>query len=229
MKRIISIGMSAFDVTLPVDSYPVENTKNRIGNRRLQNGGGAANNASFLMGMWHDDVTFISTVGNDYQGMFLEKEMKSIGVKTLFSKIDHVPTTTSYIITNLSNSTRTIITNKAELVHDKEENVTGDYILVDGNDYELALKVFEQNPNAIKIIDAGRVNEGILELNKYCDYIVCSNDFAKEYTKREMNYEDHEQLQSIYDEIQKDYKGLLIITLEDHGCMVKLNNEFHFI
>lgn len=230
MKRIISIGMSAFDVTLPVDHYPIENTKNRIGDKRLRNGGGAANNASFLLGKWHNDVTFISTVGNDYEGMFLEKEMQSVGVKTLFSKLDNIPTTTSYIITNLSNSTRTIITNKSDkLKHQKEEIVNGDYILVDGNDYELSLKVFEQNPDAIKIIDAGRVNDGILELNKYCDYIICSNDFAKEYTKRDMNYEDHEQLQSIYDEIQKDYKGLLIITLESYGCMVKINNEFHFI
>ena len=61
------------------------------------------------------------------------------------------------------------------------------------------------------------------------DYVICSNDFAKEYTKRDMDYDNLEDLKSIYEEIQKDYKGLLIITLEDHGCMVKLNNEFHFI
>lgn len=229
MKRIISIGLSAYDVTLPIDHYPIENTKNRIGNKRIMNGGGACNNATYLLGKWHDDVTFISTVGNDAEGSFLEQEMQNIGVKTLFSKIDGLPTTTSYIITNLSNSTRTIITNKAELKHDREENVVGDIILVDGNDYELALKVFNNNPNAIKVIDAGRVNEGILTLNKYCDYIVCSNDFAKEYTKRNIDYENREELKSIYDEIQKDYKGLLIITLENYGCMVKLNNEFHFI
>ena len=230
MKKIISIGQSAYDVTLPIDHYPIENTKNRIGNKRLLNGGGACNNATYLLGKWHDDVTFISTVGNDNEGSFLEREMQNIGVKTLFAKIDGHPTTTSYIITNLSNSTRTIITNKDEnLKHNKEEYVTGDIILVDGNDYEMALKVFNDNPNAIKVIDAGRVNEGILTLSKYCDYVVCSNDFAKEYTKRDIDYEDHEGLKEIYDQIQKDYKGLLIITLESYGCMVKINNEFHFI
>lgn len=230
MKRIICIGQSALDITLPIDHYPIENTKNRIGNKRMINGGGACNNATYLLGSWHDDVTFISTVGNNHDGIFLENEMKNIGVKTLFSKIDNEPTTTSYIIINLSNSTRTIITNKSEtLKYNNDVNINGDYILVDGNDYEVAQKVFNDNPNAIKIIDAGRVNEGILALNKYCDYIICSNDFAKEYTKRDMDYDNLEDLKSIYEEIQKDYKGLLIITLEDHGCMVKLDNEFHFI
>ena len=230
MKRIICIGSSTLDITLPVDHYPIENTKNRIGDKKLVNGGGACNNATYLLGKWQNDVTFISTVGNDYDGDFLEKEMNSVGVKTLFSKIDNVPTTTSYIITNLSNSTRTIITNRSELLkHDKDEHVVGDYILVDGNDYEVALKVFMENPNAIKIIDAGRVTNGILTLSKECDYIVASNDFAREYSKMEFNYEDKDSLKKVYDYIQKDYKGLLIITLESYGCMVKLNNEFYFI
>lgn len=230
MKRIISIGSSVLDTTLPVDHYPVENTKNRIGDKRLVNGGGACNNATYLLGLWDNDITFISTVGNDHDGEFLEKEMKSVGVKTLFTKLDNVPTATSYIVTNLSNSSRTIIVNKSELLKgNKDISVTGDYILVDGNDYEVALKVFRDNPQAIKVIDAGRCSEGILTLNKYCDYIVCSNDFAKEYTKKEMDYDNLEELKNIYNEIQKDYRGTLIITLEDHGCMVKLNDTFHFI
>ena len=83
MKKIISIGLSAYDVTLPIDHYPIENTKNRIGNKRIMNGGGACNNATYLLGKWHDDVTFISTVGNDAEGSFLEQEMQNIGVKTL--------------------------------------------------------------------------------------------------------------------------------------------------
>ena len=230
MKRIICIGSSAYDVTLPMDHYPIENTKNRIGNKRIMNGGGACNNATYLLGKWRDDVTFISTVGNDNEGLFLEREMQNVGVKTLFSKIDGLPTTTSYIVANISNSSRTIITNKEEsLKHNREENVSGDIILVDGNDYEEALMVFSKNLNAIKVIDAGRVNEGILTLNKYCDYIICSNDFAKEYTKKDIDYENREELKNIYDEIQKDYNGLLIITLEDYGCMVKINNEFHVV
>jgi sugar/nucleoside kinase (ribokinase family) len=230
MKRIVCIGQSALDVTLPVDEYPKENTKVRIGDRRFMNGGGACNNATYLLGKWNDDVTLISTVGNDRDGVFLEQEMSDIGVQTMFAKIDSVPTTTSYIITSLSKCTRTIITNKSPLLkYNRSVNISCDYILVDGNDYETALKVFNDNPNAIKVIDAGRVNEGILTLSKYCDYVVCSNDFAKEYTKKEMNYEDREGLKEIYDQIQKDYKGLLIITLESYGCMVKLNNEFHFI
>jgi len=33
MQKIICIGHAAYDITLPIEDYPVENTKMRIGPR----------------------------------------------------------------------------------------------------------------------------------------------------------------------------------------------------
>jgi len=231
MKKIVCIGQSAVDITLPVNSYPIEDTKVKIGDSKFVNGGGACNNASFLLGKWHDDVTLFSTVGNDHEGELLEKEMHSVGVKTMFSKIDNVRTTTSYIITSLTKGTRTIITNKSPLLEYKDLNVsaTADIFLVDGNDKELAKKLFLDNPNAIKVVDAGSYKEERLEIVKLCDYVVASRDFVREYSGINFDYHNDEELKMVYDKVQSEFKGLLIITLAERGSMVKLNNEFHFV
>ena len=231
MGKIVCIGQSAMDVTLPVESYPIEDTKVKIGDSKFVNGGGSCNNASFLLGKWGDDVTLLSTVGNDHEGECLEKEMHSIGVKTIFSKIDNVRTTTSYIITSLSNGTRTIITNKSPLLKyaDLNVNVDADFFLVDGNDKDLAIKLFRDNPNAIKVIDAGSYKEERLEVAKMCDYVVASRDFIREFSGINFDYHNDEELKEAYDKAQSAFKGLLVITLAERGCMVKLNNEFHFI
>ena len=36
--KVLCIGHAAYDITIPVDSYPVENTKNRI-SKRIECGG----------------------------------------------------------------------------------------------------------------------------------------------------------------------------------------------
>ena len=231
MKRIVCIGQSAVDITLPVNSYPVEDTKVKIGDSKFVNGGGACNNAAYLLGKWHDDVTLFSTVGNDHEGELLEKEMHGVGVKTVFSKIDNVRTTTSYIITSLSNGTRTIITNKSPLLkyNDLSVSIDADIFLVDGNDKELAKKLFLDNPNAIKVVDAGSYKEERLEIVKMCDYVVASRDFVREFSSINFDYHNDEELKVVYDKVQSEFKGLLVITLAERGCMVKLDNVFHFI
>ena len=85
------------------------------------------------------------------------------------------------------------------------------------------------NSKAISLIDAGRVTDSILKLSKIGDYVVCSNDFAKEYTNINFDYHDIDTIKEVYDKIQKDFKGLVIMTLESYGSLVKLNNEYHLI
>ena len=66
-------------------------------------------------------------------------------------------------------------------------------------------------------------------LAKECDYIVASSDYAKEVIGFDFELADFEKLKVVYDNIQKLFKGTLIITLESYGSMVKIDNEFHFV
>ena len=230
--KILCIGQSAYDITLPVSDYPIENRKYKIKNV-VECGGGSANNMAYLLALWKMDVTFASSVGNDLYGKKIYDELKRVGVKTEYLEMkNNIPTTTSYIINNLSNGSRTIITNKKEDMEidiNKEINFKPDIILLDGNEYAFARKVIEENKDAIKIIDAGSLKEDTVNLSKLCDYIVCSNDFAKDYTKINFSYQDIDKIKEVYDILDRDFPGKVIITLESYGSITKIDNEFKLV
>ena len=230
--KILCIGQSAYDITLPVSDYPIENRKYKI-NNVVECGGGSANNMAYLLALWKMDITFASSIGNDLYGKKIYDELERVGVKTKYLEMkSNVPTTTSYIINNLSNGSRTIITNKKEdmeLDINKEINLKPDIILLDGNEYAFARKAIEENKEAIKIIDAGSLKEDTVNLSKLCDYIVCSNDFAKDYTKINFSYQDIDKIKEVYGILDRDFPGKVIITLESYGSITKIDNEFKLV
>ena len=97
------------------------------------------------------------------------------------------------------------------------------------DDVDLAIRVAQNNPEAIKIIDAGSLKETTVLLAKYCDYIVCSNDFARDYTGIDFDYSDMNKICEVYDKISKDFNGKLIITLEANGSLIKMDDGFKLV
>lgn len=230
--KILCIGQSAYDITLPCSEYPKENRKYKI-KEVINSSGGSANNAAYLLGLWKSDVTLISPVGNDNYGMEIINEQKNIGVNTDYMEVLNMPTTKSYIINNLANGSRTIITNRNPLMHlqGNIDNIPDDfdYILTDGNDYEFTKKVIMKNHHAKVIIDAGRMNEETTKLCKLSDYIVCSNDFAKGYTNIDFSYDNQEEIEKCYDILDNDFKGCIVITLEDNGSFTKIDDQYYLV
>jgi len=227
--KILCIGQSAYDITLPVEGYPVENKKIKIKNKKVECGGGSANNCAYLLGLWGCDVSLASPIGNDIYGKKIKEELLKVNVNLKYFKELDIETTTSFIITNLNKGTRTIITNKNEGMHYDENDMINekfDVILTDGNDYELALKVINNNPNAISIIDAGNLKLGSIELCKAVNYVVCSNDFAREYTNIDFKYDDLDSIKKVYDILENDFQNKVVITLESHGSFTKIDDEY---
>lgn len=182
--KILCIGHAAYDITIPVLTYPVENTKNRV-HDRIECGGGPACNAAYLLGCWQSDVEFVGVVGNDAYGKKIKAELDHVGVKTEHMQLnDQYTTTSSFIIANTSNGTRTILTYRPdEMTYQSDISLQQpDIILIDGQEYELSKKVLKQYPNAISIIDAGRPVPEVIELAHIVNYLVCSHEFAEEMT-----------------------------------------------
>lgn len=227
--KIICVGQSAYDITLPIKGYPIENRKYKIKDT-AECGGGSANNMAYLLAKWNVNTTLVSSVGNDNYGKTIKEELESVGVNTDFIETISCKTTISYIINNLENGSRTIITKKDPLMKgERNVNITGDILLFDGNDYEKALNVIKNNPNAIKIIDAGSIKEETINLCKLCDYIVCSNDFARDYTKINFKLNEMDQIKKSYDILARDFSGQVIITLESFGSFTKIDNEYKLV
>ena len=110
--KVVCVGHSTYDTTLPMDTYPTENVKYRIG-KHIECGGGPASNGAYLLAKWGLDVAIASVIGKDYYGDRIIDDFTKIGADTKYleQREDHY-TSSSFIIANMSNGSRTIITSK---------------------------------------------------------------------------------------------------------------------
>lgn len=230
--KILCIGHAAYDITLKVSMYPLENKKTRLQEKTIECGGGPAATGAYLLSKWGVDTSFCGVIGCDYYGEKIKNEFKM--VKTNLDYLEErkdIFTTTSYILANSSNGSRTILTNKDPNNKLTNTKVTEhfDYTLIDGDEYEVSL-VYLKNNKTISMIDAGKCNQQIIELSKYVNYLVCSNDFVREYTGLKLDYNDINSIKKVYDKLANDFKNqIIIITLENIGSFTKINNEYKLV
>lgn len=229
--KILCIGQSAYDITLPMENFPVENEKERVKNK-VECGGGSASNCAYLLAKWGLETYFAGIIGNDHYGEKILEEYKNVNVNTKYLEIsDTIPTTSSYIIANTSTGTRTILTSRKDGIEMSPKDIEDsfDIILLDGYEKEFAKKTIEKNPNAIKVLDAGSLKEATIELSYMVDYLVCSHDFAEDFSKTKIDYNNFESIVEAYNILKKEFKNNVIITLESYGCFTCINGIYKII
>ena len=223
--KIVCVGNSTYDITLPLDKFPIENKKSRVDNL-IKCAGGSALNAACLLSKWNESVTFYSAVGKDIYGKKILQNLKNMKVCCKYiEKINGYETPISFILVNKSNSKRTIITtnknNKEEL--NKKIISNADVILLDGTFYLTAMSVINKNKNAIKILDAGKVTENVKKLGKLVDYVICSKEFAEEFTKQKIDVNNLDCLIKCFNILKNFFKNNIIITMDEYGSFTKLD------
>lgn len=226
--KILCIGHSSWDMTVPVDDYPVENTKYRF-SEKYSAGGGPASNAAYLLGKWGIETVIATTIGSDDFGTKIKKEFQDIKVNTEYIETNYEKETSfSFILINKKNGSRTVFNVATEHPALKKLNYdfTPDIIFTDGHDYGATQNAISKYQNAITVIDAGRITPELLELCKYIKYIVCSKGFAETVTGMKFDFNNPQSLVNIYTKLQNKYPNSnLTITLEEHGCLYTSGNE----
>lgn len=225
--KILCIGHAVYDITIPVDKFPVENSKNRVG-MKVECGGGPASNAAYLLGKWYMDVYFAGVVGNDEYGKRIKNELESVNVNTKYLQFsDGDDTTSSFIIANQETGSRTVLTYRDSDITMKpiELDFEPDVILMDGQEYEISKEILNKYPNAISIIDAGRPKPEIIELSKMVKYLVCSKEFAETITNIKIDYENQQTLIDLYQKMKEIFNNTIVVTLEAKGCLYEYENN----
>lgn len=227
MKKILCLGHASYDITIPMDKYPTENIKYRVLNR-IECGGGPASNAAYLLGKWGMNTYFSGVLGNDIYGKRIKKEFENVGVDTRYIELSKkYKTTNSFIIVNKKNASRTIFAyrDKSMKMENTNIRIKPDYALFDGEDFEIATKVIRNNPGCITILDAGRAKYSTIKLGKMVNYLVASKSFAEDFTGVKINYKDYNSLVKVYNLLEKDFTANIVITLESHGCLYKIDGK----
>lgn len=229
--KVLCIGHAAYDITIPVDSYPVENTKKRI-SKRIECGGGPASNAAYLLAKWNIETYFAGMVGDDLYGDRIKKEFEEVGVNTkyLIQSKDY-QTTSSFVIVNQENGNRTIFAYRPPSVNLGviDFDFTPDFILIDGHEPELSKETLKKYPSAISLIDAGRPKKEVIELCYLVNYLVCSKEFAEEVSGIKVDYDDLTTITDIYNYLKNEFKNNVVITLEDKGCVYEQEGDIKII
>ena len=229
--KVVCIGHSTFDTTLPLQEFPKENYKYRI-NKHIECGGGPASNAAYLLAKWGMDTSIVSIVGDDYYGDRVMLDFRKVGADiTYLERLDNYQTSSSYIIANTETGSRTVITSKSEAIRklSKPVKIKADVILVDGEHPETANEVLMDNPEALSILDAGRLTDDTRFLGKKVHYLVCSKKFAEEFTNRKIDVENMNKLISIHKELVEHFKNNVIITLEENGSFTIIDDQYMII
>lgn len=193
MIEILCIGHACYDISIPLESFPEENSKTET-NHLLESGGGPAANAAYLLSKWGIETAFAGLIGADTYGEKVIEEFCSVGtVLTLLEKRPDCETPLSFIIVNKSNGSRTIINRKSKrsfLDSGFLENKIKDgkfidgssfspkVLLFDGHEPDTSLRAMELFPDAKTILDAGSLRPGTEVLSRKVDFLVSSERFA---------------------------------------------------
>lgn len=229
--NVLCIGHISYDITFPMEGFIKENTKNRV-NERVECGGGPASNAAYLLGKYGIDTYMMGLLGNDFYASKILEEFKNVNVDTSYIvKDSNYSTTVSTIIANKTNGSRTILTYKNNLVKYPitDINFTPDIIHLDGQEIEISNYMLDKYPNATSVIDAGRNTDEIINLSKRVNYLVCSKEFAENVTSKKFNENDLTTYSSIYMEMEKIFKNIIVITLESEGSLARIEGKLKII
>ena len=226
--KVLCIGHSSWDITVPVDDYPTENTKYRY-SEKYAAGGGPASNAAYLLGKWGVDTVIATSIGSDDFGTKIKKEFQEVNVATEYIETSYEKDTSfSFILVNKKNGSRTVFNVATEHPPLKKLNYefTPDIIFTDGHDYGASQNALSKYPHAITVIDAGRVTQELLELCKYIKYIVCSKGFAETVTNLKFDFNNPQSLVNVYTKLQNKYPNAnIVVTLEEHGALYQVDNQ----
>ena len=222
--KVLCVGGTSYDITFPLPEF-VENKK-IIVDKIVECGGGSAYNVANLLAKWNVDTYLASIVGKDSYGEKLLKDIKKSKVKSKYFKLSSdVSTPISYIINNQEDGSRTIIMEK----HSNNKYPGAvimehfDILYFDGHYASFANQAISANVGALKILDAGRCDDDTIKLAKSCDYIICSKDFAEEYTDMKISTDDLDTICDVYDKLNSDFRGKIIITLGEDGSFIEYN------
>ena len=173
---IICIGQCAYDLTFPIQEPLIENQKYRIMEPFSCIGAPAAN-AAYLCALWNAEI---------------RRVLKEAGVDTAYLMEDEsFSTPVSAIIANSFNGYRTIfncpgIQRKLEFHYPEQAEI----LLLDGHELQASLEALSRYPDIDSIMDAGTFHEETSVLAQKVTYLVCSQDYARQFSNIEVSIQD---------------------------------------
>jgi sulfofructose kinase len=220
---VLCVGHAAYDLSLIVDSYPPENSKCET-EVWLEDCGGPASNAAFLLSKWNVACAFSGLVGDDLYGRRIADAFRLVGtdISKLQVRPGHV-TPLSVILVNKGNGSRTIINRtRKDVTFQVDFGDWGDHrprvLLFDGHALEASLSALESFPDAVSILDAGSWRKGTATLAEKVDYLAASERFALQATGV-TDLQNSDRRRQALSWLRDRFDTTVIVTLGENGLI----------
>jgi sulfofructose kinase len=227
---ILCIGHAAFDLSVFVESFPIEDSKCETSELK-ESGGGPAANAAYLLSSWGARCGFAGLVGNDRYGQRIQEEFQSVGTDVSLMELrpGHA-TPVSIILINKQTGSRTIVNRKVAVAPLRLEEtdlkaLSPRVLLFDGHELQASLAALRVLPEAISILDAGSWREGTAKLAGQVEYLAASKRFALQATGLS-DLSDASAQRACMRRLRDLYGSITIITLGEDGLIADDGSGF---
>ena len=233
--ELLAIGLASYDLSFFVDEYPRENSKLET-HEMMEQGGGPAANAAYLLSLWGVNCAFAGLIGDDLHGRRIMDEFRQIGTNLSLTELrPNHSTAVSVILVNTKTGSRTIVNNKAaegalRLNTFSIREIDPAALLFDGHELAASLTAIERFPHAVSILDAGSLRPGTEELAARVRYLVASERFALQVSGlRDLSGDAAQQecLRKLRSLARRD--AVIVVTLgpngviyEEHGMLQRI-------
>lgn len=223
MPEALCIGHAAYDISVFVPAFPAENSKGET-HLILEQGGGPAANAAYLLASWGLKCSFAGLLGDDDYGRRICHEFEAIGADVSLVELrpGHA-TPLSIVLINEGNGSRTLINRNvpraplrlaASPFAGKEPGI----LLFDGHEPEASLAALDSFPRATSILDAGSWREGTAALAGKVDYLVASEKFALQASGVEA-WDEKQDRRAAVKLLRERYGKAVAVTLGEQGLV----------
>ena len=224
---VTGIGQCSWDYLAVVDSFPQVDTKEEV-HQWDEQGGGPVATALVTLSRLGIKCRFHGVTGDDREGKeirqsLIDENINTTGILIRASASSQI----AFIVIEKNTGKRTIFWKRpagAELkIKELGSNFLKNsrFLLIDGLMKDISLYAAKK-AQSLKIpvmLDAGKMRGGMLEIAKNCDYVVASEEFAKE-----LGWKNNPDafLKKI-----KDLKfKIFTVTLGEKGSYTFSNNEY---
>ncbi len=227
--KVTGLGQCALDNIFTIDSFPTPDTKREIIDYETA-GGGPVATALVSLARLGADCSYYGIAGDDEAAEKIRQSLEIEGIDTggLIKRPDS-HSQVAFIAVEKETGKRNIFWKRPsgdpykpnELPDDFLDSA--DFLLTDGLMAEASIHAAKiaRNKNVPVMVDAGRIREGMLELADLCDYFVCSEEFAREFTGNTNSFDPEDAIQKM-----NNFKaGTVTITLGAKGSITRHNNE----
>jgi len=217
---VVGIGQCSWDHLVLVDSYPQPDTKKEA-LRIDEQGGGPVATALVALSRLGVQCRFHGVTGDDREGRKIRQSLMDEGVDvTGLVERETATSQTAFIVIGRDGATRTVFWKRPsgdplqpeELRKDFLEDA--DFLLLDGlmKDVSISAARMAAEAGIPVMLDAGRLREGMIELAGMCNFVVGSEEFA-----RELGWNGNAE--AFRQHIHHLGFGLTTITLGDRGSI----------